>query len=168
MTSKFAFTLWFAALVPAVGACGAAAESSDIASETELLGIGQQKLTEHPVLGNGYGLVTDDALEAQSLESQTFDAELERRAILFDEAASDGSGDLLGSFDDGQGTADEPSRTADIGIIKATHITCKTTLDGWGKTCTRSSHSCANLYEDMNACCGSTTFVAKADCAKAD
>jgi hypothetical protein len=40
------------------------------------------------------------------------------------------------------------------GVATRTSITCKTTSDGWGKTCYYSTHNCSDLSDDRDKCCG--------------
>jgi len=39
-------------------------------------------------------------------------------------------------------------------VIQRTNITCKTTADGWGKTCSYKEGTCKSIHEDMVKCCG--------------
>ena len=50
-------------------------------------------------------------------------------------------------------------------VIYRTSVVCKTTSDGWGKTCYNASHTCDNLSADMSKCCGDAAgAVSSATC----
>jgi hypothetical protein len=61
---------------------------------------------------------------------------------------------------DGQ-TGDTATGTS---VVQKTAVTCKTTADGWGKSCYSETSTCANLDENMRSCCGDTTYVLTASC----
>jgi hypothetical protein len=48
--------------------------------------------------------------------------------------------------------------------IYRTSVLCKTTSDGWGKSCYNGSHTCATLSSDMIYCCGEGGVVSSASC----